>query len=158
VEYGVIMVVSGGIYIYGIKLTTDELLLRLLEDGYLQITDLDWFKKRRALHARFKHKSEDGTEDEDEDESLVSECYHKLSVGASTEDQSLELFQTPHECRWTDIEGSEVYFGETIDISFGYGKLEMPVFEHKSKVDELAAKYGCVAVYLFTPNDCNCCS
>lgn len=90
-------------------------------------------------------------------ENMFNLFYSKLSVEAS-----YYLTITPHEARWTEYEGGELYFGVGQHISFGSGvdpwktKLDVTLLDKLVK-NNIFFKDKEVD-YHFIPDDCNCCS
>jgi len=130
------MVVSGGMYLYGIQVTVD-VMKKLLNKGII------------------KGSNTDNMEDMSE-EDILKFNYNDLEPAVEVD--GIELWWTPHECRWTDVEGGEVYLCESHMVDFKYGKLPEFNFKHIPFIDELAADLNVETTYLFAPDDCNCCS
>ena len=150
------MVVSGGHYIYGFRVNVATL-KRLLKDKVLFYEDNRYYSNPIPLIENFCNDEDPGNFEDDatpEQKKLFYEvkCALKCSI------EGLEIYQTPHECRWTDIDGECLFFGQVKDIYFGFQQLSIPVFDKKDQIDSLAEKVGVKTGFLFAPNDCNCCS
>lgn len=175
------MVVSGGTYIYGIRLNARRI-QKLLIDGTIAWSCPEVTTGQNLVDARCKAVQDildnddfdaaydldpDGLEIEPERSpfsvydynnpspqlKLIKEIYDDLITN-----NGFDLVCTPHECRETDIGGNALFIGQSFEMYFQYGKLRIPCFDKKEAIDKIAADLGCEASYVFAPNDCNCCS
>ena len=195
------MVVSSGIYLYGIKVTTRKL-LQWLREGIVEYTgDYDDWKKIQLPESKnddcenckcgcgqmFRSSRGDRKSvcvcqcpcgrpwceckcecvceckcSDEEVEQEYKDILYEIDTGELSltgEYKNICFTKTPHECRWTDIEGDMLLLGDWKEISFGEGKLDSKL-GYTDDVDRFIKEHmpDEEPVYLFFPNDCNCCS